>query len=258
VKQTRAIAPELAPDQLLRFESDGFLAVTEPFLSVEDVTFVSERIDRLFDRWNSLPRRLALRAADGDDTPPLIAQIHRVTAIDSALADCQLLRTCREVAASIMGVRHAWCRFDSAIYKYPGAGPVNWHQDLAMASTGMPERSVHFWIPLNDHGGDSGSMEFVVGSHRSGLADHRESEVPWYVVPKTADPALDATIVSTDLSIGNFSIHTPSTMHRSEPNRSSHIRKALVFEFSASIWSAARQIGRPLVSALLVHPTYRD
>jgi hypothetical protein len=255
VSQARTRAPVLSEDQLLRYENEGFLAVTEPLLPLDEIDFVRSRIDHLFERWGDLPRRLAFGSSE-NGAPPLIAQIHRVTAVDSAIAHSALLRTCREIAGFIMGGRHAWCRFDSAIYKYPGAGPVKWHQDLAMSTTGIPKHSVHFWIPLNNHGGDSGSMVFVRGSHRTGLADHRRSEPPWYVVPKSADLPEGALTVSVPLSVGNFSIHDPSTMHRSEPNGGDAIRKAVVFEFSSSPWSAARQIGRPLASALLAHPSH--
>jgi hypothetical protein len=241
----------LTEEQVRRYRSDGFLDVTESLLPVEDVEFVRGRVDDLFDRWSALPRRLA----QGDpDAPPLIAQIHRVLALDREIAHCHLLEICRDLARSIIGAKNVWCRFDSAIYKHPGAGPVNWHQDLAMSMTPMPEDSVHFWIPLNDHDLDSGCMVFAVGSHAEGLAEHKLAELPTYVVNKTTGPPPESVAtVSVPLSVGNVSLHAPLTMHSSDPNRGTQVRKALTLEFSSGPWSAAREYGRPLVGVLLGH-----
>jgi len=239
----------LTHDQLLQFEQDGFLDVTEPLLSRDEIRFARERVDHLFDRWDSLPRRL--RGGNAESPPP-IARIYRVTALERAIARSQLMSTCREIASAIIGVRKAWCRFDSAIYKYPGAGEVRWHQDIALSMTRMRPRSVHFWIPLNDHHTDSGGMAYVPGSHQSGLAEHRNvrgSEG----MKKVAQPPDDAAVIKVPLSVGNFSLHTPMTLHSSEANRGNEIRKALTLEFSSGPWSAARQFGRPLVSALFHH-----
>ena len=239
----------LTDDQLVRYGRDGFLDVTEPLLSRDEIRLARERVDRLFDRWSSLPRRL--KGGDAD-SPPLIARIFWVTAVDQGIARSQLVRTCREIARSVMGVRKVWCRFDSAIYKYPGAGPVNWHQDIALSMTRMRPRSVHFWIPLNDHALDSGCMAYVPGSHQNGMVEHRLVEGS-EGVKKVAAPPDDADVISVPLSVGNFSLHTPLTMHCSDSNSGNDIRKALTLEFSAGAWSAARQLGRPLVNALFVH-----
>jgi hypothetical protein len=246
---TSTVRSTLTQEQLRQYEHDGFLDITEPLLSRDEIRFARERVDGLFERWNSLPIRLRGGSAD---SPPPIARIYRVTALENALAQSQLMRTCRDIASSIIGVRKAWCRFDSAIYKYPGAGEVSWHQDIALSMTRMRPRSVHFWIPLNDHAMDSGCMAYVPGSHQSGVTEHqnvRGSE-GW---KKVAQPPDDAPVIRVPLSVGNFSLHTPMTLHQSDANRGNDIRKALTLEFSSGPWSAARQFGRPLVRALSAH-----
>jgi hypothetical protein len=246
-------AAVLTREQMLRYERDGFLAVTEPLLPLDEVISARDRIDRLFDRWSSLPRWLASGMED-DGAPPALAQIHRVTSVDLGITRCRLIDTCREIAIALIGARHMWCRFDSAIYKYPGAGPVHWHQDFALSRTRMSKQSVHFWIPLNDHPGSSGGMAFVPGSHRTGPVDHQVAEPPWQVVPKVAAVPDDAPTVSETLSLGSFTIHNPWTIHSSGPNCGDTTRKALCLEFSSGAWSATRELGRPLVNALLVRP----
>jgi hypothetical protein len=238
----------LSQEQRSRYSQDGFLDVTEPLLAVDEVGFVRERIDRLFDRWETVPRRMR----DGnDDVRPRLARIYRVTVVDQAIAHCQLLETCREIASSIIGVRRAWCRFDSAIYKYPGAGSVSWHQDSALSTTRMSPHSVHFWIPLNDHASDSGCLVFLPGSHKNGAVAHHDAGGTGGV-RKMAEPPDAAEVVSVPLSVGNLSLHSPLTIHGSDPNRGDTVRKAITLEFSAGPWSAARDVGRPLVSAMFV------
>lgn len=224
--------------------------MTEKVLRSEEVNYARERIDSLFDYWSTLPRRLAPGVSD-DGSPPLLAKIHRVSTVDRGIAHCPLVRTCNEIAVSILG-GHVWCRFDSAIYKHPGAGPVKWHQDYALSTIGVPRRSVHFWIPLNDHSSNSGTLEFAPGSHHGPFA--KDQLVPFEACPAQEQPERPATIstVSVPLSVGNLSLHTPWTWHGSGPNMGGNVRKALLLEYSSSPGSAARQLGRPLFSTLLV------
>jgi ectoine hydroxylase-related dioxygenase (phytanoyl-CoA dioxygenase family) len=247
VNQTRT-RTSLTQDQLSQYRDDGFLVVTNSLLPEGEVKAVRERVDRLYDRWPTLPRRLA--PGTSREVQPSIARIHRLTALDPALAHCQLLQTCRELAAGILGTRQVWCRFDGSVYKHPGAKNVKWHQDFATSTMGTPKRSVHFWIPLNDHAGNAGTMMFEPGSHHKVAPRHcvgtRLSRQPAHSAEVAA-----ATTVGVPLSIGNFSIHTPMTTHGSNPNLSGQIRKALVLEFSPGAWSAVRQIGPSLFSRFL-------
>jgi hypothetical protein len=236
----------LTNEQLSRYQNDGFLTVTEAVLPPDQVNFALQRIDRLYDRWSELPPYLA-QGDSNDGNVPLIAKIHRVTACDGVLAHCALLETCRRIARSILGRKNVWCRFDSALYKFPGAGSVHWHQDFSSSKLGIPKRSVHFWIPLNDHSSNSGSLVFVPGSHRNG------PELPEAAVPPPESVEEATHLSRVPLSVGGFSLHTPWTIHGSDPNLGQDVRKALALEFSAGASAAVRQIGRPLVGALFVH-----
>jgi hypothetical protein len=249
VNQTRTRASVLTQEQLSRYRDDGFLIVTEPLLPEDQLTFVEDRVDRIYDRWSTLPRRLA--PGPSDDASPPIARVHRLTALDPVLARCQLFETCREMAVVILGTTQVWRRFDGAVYKHSGAGDVEWHQDFAKSTLGAPRRSVHFWIPLNEHAGNAGTMMFVPGSHRTVHAKDRLGTRMSRLGSHPAYVPAGVTPVGVPLSVGNFSIHTPWTTHSSSPNRSSETRKALVLEFSPGMSSAARQVGPSLVGGLL-------
>ena len=231
----------LTKEQLSQYRETGFLIVTDSLLPEDEVSFVADRVDRLYDRWEAQPHRRA-KGPWRKASPP-IARLHWLAAIDPVLAHCQLVETCREIAGMILGPKRIWCRFDAAVYKHPGAGSVDLHRDSAKSTLGTPNRSVHFWIPLNNHASNAGTLLFVPGSHHNVRAKHR-------LGAPSDDPAGVAP-VGVPLSVGNFSIHTPWTMHCSNANRSSQTRKAMILEFSIGASSAARQVGPALVSGLL-------
>jgi hypothetical protein len=129
VDQVRTRASVLTQEQVDQFKDNGFLVVTEALLSQDDVAFVRERIDRIYDRWRTLPRRFA--PGPSRKKQPPIARLHHLSALDPVLSHSKLLETCRGLAAAILGTKQVWCRFDGAVYKHPGAGGVEWHQDYS-------------------------------------------------------------------------------------------------------------------------------
>ena len=249
MNQTRTRASVLTREQLSQYRDDGFLIVTKPVLAEDQLAFVEERVDELYDRWRTLPRRLA-PGPSSEGAPP-IARVHRLTALDPVLAHCPLVETCRGMAAAILESNRVGRRFDGAVYKYSGAGEVEWHQDFAKSTLGAPRCSVHFWIPLNDHAGNAGTLLFVPGSHRIAHAKDRLGARLSSLGARPVGEPEGVTPVGVPLSVGNFSIHTPWTMHSSSPNHSAQTRKALVLEFSPGMSSAVRQVGPSLVSGLL-------
>jgi phytanoyl-CoA hydroxylase len=232
------MAPMLTKDQLSQYRETGFLIVTDSLLPEGEVCFVEERVDRLYDRSEARPSRRAI--GPWRKASPPMARLHWLAALDSSLAHCQLVETCREIAATILGPKKIWCRFGAAVYKHPGAGSVDLHRDSAKSTLGTPNRSVHFWIPLNNHTANAGTLKFVPGSH-IGAGFSADSPYVSECMAAVGDP----------LSVGNFSIHTPQTMHGSDANSSGQVRKALVLEFSTGASSAGRQIGVSLVGGLL-------
>jgi hypothetical protein len=245
VNPTKMRASRLTEGQLTQYGNDGFLVVAEPILAEDGVAFVGERVDRLYARWRTLPHRLA--PGPSREMLPSIARVHQLSALDPALAHCQLFEACRGIAASILGKRQVWCRFAGSVYKLPGAGNVEWHQDFAKSTLGTPKHSVHFWIPLNDHPGNAGTLMFVPGSHLDTPAKRRHGTRS---VGHSGSASAEIT-AGVPLAVGNFSIHTPFTKHGSNPNRSDQTRKALVLEFSPGAWSAARQFGSALAAMFL-------
>ena len=155
------------------------------------------------------------------------------------------------MAAAILRTKQVWRRFDGAVYKHPGGGEVEWHQDFAKSTLGAPRCSVHFWIPLNDHAVNAGTLLFVPGSHRIANTKERLGARLSSLGARPVGELEDVTPVGVPLSVGNFSIHTPWTMHGSSPNHSAQTRKALVLEFSPGMSSAVRQVGPSLLSGLL-------
>jgi len=116
----------------------------------------------------------------------------------------------QEIDVKILGMRHVWCRFDSAIYKHPGAGPVKWHQDYSWSTTGVLKRSEHFL--------DSPTItppRYPSEKSRPGTT---------LAAQGTGEPS-NAGTVGVPLSIDNLSFHTPWTRHGSGSNMGAERRQ---------------------------------
>jgi hypothetical protein len=233
------------------FREQGFLFIDRPVLAVPDVLRVRQILDALFEDWSHLPRRLAPGTVAPSGGPPAVSEIKRAMALAPELVRSALVAECRAVACELLEVGRVWCHFDHAIYKSPGSGPVGWHQDRAMSSTGSLERAVHFWIPLHDVDLESGGMMFVPLAQAPDLLPHEREERSQGVMTKVARLATAVQGVAKALSVGGLSIHGPRTLHSSAPNNGPAVRKAWILQFGVGPWAAARQLSLRAVSVRL-------
>ena len=132
VNQTRTMASMPTQEQLSQYRDDGFLLVTDPLLPEDEIT-LRRGTSRSALRPLGHPASPTDPRPSGEATPP-IARVHWLKALDPVLAHCELLETCRGLAAAILGSNQVWCRFDAAVYKHPGAGSVEWHEDFALTA----------------------------------------------------------------------------------------------------------------------------
>lgn len=229
----------LTQSQIEEYKRDGFLFVEQPILPLENILEVRSALDGLFERWDQLPRRLALGSGAGG--PPPVAEILQTTALAPQLKKSQIIAECRAMAAQILDVDRTWCHFDHMIYKLPGTTAISWHQDFALSRTRLFGRSVHFWIPLHDLMPEDGCMMFIPGSHLGDLLPHTPSKRPGGAMIKEAQPPSECAYITKTLPMGGFSIHAPRTLHASAANSGTTLRKAWILQIGAGPPSAARQ-----------------
>ena len=108
------------------------------------------------------------------------------------------------------------------------------HQDLNYWGFDHSDRELTAWIALTDATTENGAMNFVRGSHRSGLVDHHDTYGADNLLSRgqqitaTYDPADE---VAVELDAGEISLHHGLTFHGSGPNRTDGPRVALAIRY---------------------------
>jgi ectoine hydroxylase-related dioxygenase (phytanoyl-CoA dioxygenase family) len=123
-----------------------------------------------------------------------------------------------------------------AIYKPARFGvSTPWHQDDAYAGgLPLPFERITFWMALQETTVESGCLQFIPGSHRSGRLPHHIAEaaddngIPVLEVNPGLAPIDRA--VACPLPPGGATIHTGRTLHYARPNTSLLPRRAMVLD----------------------------
>ena len=98
--------------------------------------------------------------------------------------------------------------------KLPSLNLLPWHQDSGYmpATEQYPWPTV--WVPLVPVNADNGAMQFIPGSHRQPIQEHRKSDGARYATP-ARDPAAGRAVVTPKLNPGDFVIFSNYVFHRS-------------------------------------------
>eukprot|EP00735_Rhodelphis_limneticus_P010293 TRINITY_DN3022_c0_g1::TRINITY_DN3022_c0_g1_i1::g.22280::m.22280 TRINITY_DN3022_c0_g1::TRINITY_DN3022_c0_g1_i1::g.22280 ORF type:complete len:334 (+),score=21.04,sp/O69060/HTXA_PSEST/24.27/5e-09,PhyH/PF05721.8/1.9e-23 TRINITY_DN3022_c0_g1_i1:67-1002(+) len=240
-----SIAPHPTPEQIAQFRADGFL-VLDNLISVDDAGKIAARFEKCFagefdtgiypDEWHW---------RKGMSLPNITREICNAWKSDTTIASYILASGLGRLACELMGWEAARIGQDDLLYKPPGASAVGFHQDSEYISKQFvpyTDNSCTLWIALDDADPDSGSLEYMKGSHR--WADRSNDEAK----------ALDTTafhqsedyhkagyeaaersgirnveVVPTRVRVGGVAIHHQDTWHGSGPNTTTdRPRRALV------------------------------
>lgn len=210
-------------------QREGFFVV-DRLASPADLQEVRERLDRLFDQFELLPRQHAVDLGVRGAAEGVIRDVNRASSLDPGLLQTRLFKRCRDLAQQLVG-RMARLTFDHAIYK-PGwlSAPTPWHQDQAFVGLPVPLRAVHMWIPLQDVTRENGCMWFVPRSHLRGLLPH----TLW----ANSDHSLEVAEVdmlsvrSAEVCAGGLTVHTPMTIHMTGANETDTLRRVWILHFA--------------------------
>ncbi len=160
----------------------------------------------------------------------LVIEKERLISKNKALRNTLLFKQVRSLANELAGQK-VWYSFDHAIFKPAGAEAVDWHQDQVYKKSLIQMRSLHFWVPLEDVPLNSGAMEYLPGSHATGLQAHFRSPGSNYVA-LSVPASLKKEAIACPCHKGDVLIHHPLTVHRSRPNTLQATRKAWILHFS--------------------------
>ena len=170
--------------------------------------------------------------ADGIDQ----FEVRYAASFEPRLLETRLFRRCEAYARALCG--DVSRSFDHAIIKSArNVTETPWHQDAAFHRFGAARQAarlkrLHFWIPLQDVGPESGCMEFIAGSHRNPLLHHDRFQRSSGTMGYATTLPDDSRRVACPLSVGGLTVHLPGTVHYCGRNASDRPRKAWIIQFA--------------------------
>ncbi len=221
----------LTDAQRATLESEGFLAL-ERFVGDDEIARLRTIYDRLFssETGRGEGKRVDLVAADGARAATILPLLAEPSRFAPELKDGAFLRNAREAARSVFGAALREDFFgEHMIFKPAGAGSETpWHQDMAYHDPALIERSINFWMPLDDADGENGCMHYVPGSHRYDVLPHHSIGDDPRVHGLEVDDAAQyhARSVAVPCRAGGCVLHLPTTLHYAGPNPTSRQRRA--------------------------------
>ena len=122
---------------------------------------------------------------------------------------------------------------DNVLWKPPGGKTLGYHQDAAYDDWIIPQTMMTCWMSLDDTKKETGTLEYVKGSHKWGLQpprgefhspeDYREQ---LKIFAKKNNKELD--VVYVEVPAGGVAFHHGYMWHGSGINTSSKHRRAIV------------------------------
>jgi 2-aminoethylphosphonate dioxygenase len=220
----------LSDDHVRKWRTDGFLILRNVFhpeemqtLLAETERLLSERHD-LIDECN-LRCRFMAHVETGEKVFEVFDPVNDISSVcEQFTGDPRLLA----IVESILG--EPACLFkEKLIFKPPGALGYDLHQDIPRNWHGFPQTFLTVLIPIDRATPENGCTELFSGYHHDFLAPADRPEM--YMLP---DDTVDRSRrVKLLLEPGDVALFHGLTPHRSDPNRSSQMRRALYVSYNA-------------------------
>ena len=107
-----------------------------------------------------------------------------------------------------------------------------WHQDSAYMPETENDTHLTVWLPLVDVKPENGALQFLPGSHRSGLQTYHRVPDEAFAVPVRPPTSPDSEINTLEMQKGDLLVFNNLVFHRSLVNQSDIIRWSTDFRFS--------------------------
>ena len=224
---------ELDHTLINNFNRDGFI-ILEKFIEKDFIKNLKERFEPLFrgkfetriepDEWNWKFDK---------DPIDVTRQICNGWKSDTLIKSFVCHETVGKVCAELMNWNGSKLIQDNVLWKPPGGKTLGYHQDAAYDDWIIPQTMMTCWMSLDDTKKETGTLEYVRGSHRWGLQppkgefhspeDYREQ---LKIFAKKNNKELD--IVYVEVPAGGAAFHHGYMWHGSGINYSNNHRRAIV------------------------------
>lgn len=224
----------LSAEQIARFCEDGFITLDEISTPAE-VEQLREIFDRLFasKAGRERGRQFDLAGTDEDDRPAALPQILNPVEFAPELAQTIFRANALSIAKQLLGPETIpW--FEHAILKPANYGAATpWHQDEAHRNDfGCEYEQLSIWMPLQEATAANGCMQFVAGSQRGPVLEHRSpGNDPCVTALECVGDFDPASARLCPLPPGGATVHHCRTLHFAGPNHSEIPRRAYILAF---------------------------
>ena len=107
-----------------------------------------------------------------------------------------------------------------------------WHQDSAYMPNTETDTHLTVWLPLVDVKPENGPLQFLPGSHKSGLQTYHRVPSETFAVPVLSPTSSGIDIHTLEMEKGDLLVFNNLVFHRSLLNCSDIIRWSVDFRFS--------------------------
>ena len=213
-----------------RFRDQGFL-VLDALTTEAEVVALHDVYDRLFEPGAPITDGDRVELAGDTDAPPVLPQILNPDRYAPELRETTAYRNAGEIARRLLG-DGAFPMGMHAIRKPPRDGVATpWHQDEAYWDPSLEHHAISVWMPLQPATLDNGCMQFIPGSHRSDVQEHRLINPESHGLVVSDDSAATGA-VACPLAPGGATVHSGRTLHYAAPNTTDEPRRALIMAFA--------------------------
>lgn len=222
---------ELTPDQISKYQSDGFVVI-ENFLSADEIETWRTALDEALEKrnGNKMPDRKEVFGkgddADKDYFENVFDQLINLWQDNEKMRNVMLDERIGKMAAQLADVDGIRIWHDQALIKKPWANPTSFHLDTPYWSF-SDRKALSIWVALDDATYENGCLFFIPGSHKTtkleiaGIGKNMSSIFTAYpeFLKTKAVPAL--------MKAGTCSFHNGLTIHGAHANMTPGFRRAM-------------------------------
>jgi hypothetical protein len=239
---TATSAIQLSAEQIALFHEQGFLTLPE-ISPASEVSSLKTLFERLFAERAGRKEgaQFDMVTHDDDDAAPKLSQIIKPANFAPELLSTEYRQNGLRIARQLLG-EDAVQVSEHAILKPAGYGAATpWHQDEAFREAEFDYQQVSIWMPLQEATVENGCMQYVPGTHRLEVLDHRSpgDDPRVHALECTGGFDADGAVVCP-LPPGGAAVHHGRTLHFAGPNGSNISRYAYVLMFEAPPKPAAQ------------------
>jgi ectoine hydroxylase-related dioxygenase (phytanoyl-CoA dioxygenase family) len=216
-------------DDVAFFVENGFLVV-EKITTDEELTWLTQIFEAVFQEQDAV---FHPGQHPDDEGPTLLSQSLFPELRFPELLDTTYVRNARHFAAALLGLDEAdLTAWGHMIRKPPVTSlAAPWHQDEAYWEPELAYNAIGTWLPLHEVSVERGAMQFIPGSHRGELLEHRPESGDPRINLLVASPVDESAAVACPLPAGGATFHHPRTLHYTAPNTTDEARLAFPVEF---------------------------